>query len=225
MDSGISILVGVGLAAACGMRVFMPLLAMSIAAHTGMLEPGSAMAWIGTWPALLALSTATVVEVVAYYIPWLDNLLDTLATPAAALAGAAAAATVMLPTDAHFAPTWQWAGALLAGGGAAGAVQVTTVAARAISTATTGGTGNSVVATAENAGAAGVSLMFLIAPVLGAAMILTAGFLGYRWFARRSKSPAAVVAAAGPAAASTPVPTPRRGFPFRLLPRLRLSRG
>ncbi len=80
-------LLGIGLAAACGFRVFVPLLVVSIAAVSGNLELGSGSGWIRTWPALIVFAVATVLEIVAYYVVWLDNLLDTIATPAPAAAG------------------------------------------------------------------------------------------------------------------------------------------
>lgn len=201
MEAVLSVAVGIGLAAACGMRVFLPLLAMSVATHLGLLNPGGATgAWLGTWPSLLALSTAASVEVVAYYIPWLDNVLDSIATPLATVAGALAAAAVMLPPETHAALAstiagagdgsagsasgWQWAASLVSGGATAGLVQVSSVVTRAASTVGTGGAGNPVVATAENAGAATLSITMIIAPLIGLTLLLLAVFLGYRWFFR-----------------------------------------
>ena len=79
--------VGVSLSAACGFRIFVPMLAISIAARSGHLTLAGGFEWIGSWPAIVTFSVATALEIAAYYIPWLDNLLDTIATPAAAVAG------------------------------------------------------------------------------------------------------------------------------------------
>src|ERR1043165_470437 len=87
MDTALSICVGVGLSAACGFRVFVPLLIMSIASISGHLHLAQGFAWIGSYPALIAFGVATVLEIAGYYIPWLDHLLDTMATPAAIVAG------------------------------------------------------------------------------------------------------------------------------------------
>jgi hypothetical protein len=38
------------------------------------------MTWLGSDAALVAFATALVVEIGAYYVPWLDNALDTIAT-------------------------------------------------------------------------------------------------------------------------------------------------
>jgi uncharacterized membrane protein len=87
----VDVLVGVGtglaLAAAAGFRVFVPLLFVSFAARTGWLPLSTGFEWMGTTPALVVFATATVLEIAAYYFPFFDNLLDTIATPAAVLAG------------------------------------------------------------------------------------------------------------------------------------------
>ena len=92
MDTLVSICVGLGLAAACGFRVFLPLAVMSIATKAGMVSPSEHLAWVGTWPAVVAFSTACVAEVAGYYVPWVDHALDAVATPAAIVAGALVAA-------------------------------------------------------------------------------------------------------------------------------------
>ncbi len=162
LEQILAIMVGVALSATCGFRVFVPLLVMSISAHTGHLPEGVGFEWIGSTPALILLGTATLLEVGAYYIPWLDNLMDTVATPAAVVAGTVITASVI----GDVSPMLKWAMALIAGGGAAGGVQGTTVLLRGASTATTGGIGNPVVSTAE-LGAAGVgAVVALFFPIL-----------------------------------------------------------
>src|SRR5438876_9605685 len=138
MDTALSICVGIGLSAACGFRVFVPLLIMSIASLSGHLTLASQFQWIGTYPALIAFGVATALEIGGYYIPWLDHLLDTMATPAAIVAGTVVTAAIVTNTS----PMLKWTLAIIAGGGAAGLVQGTTVLARGVSTATTGGLGN-----------------------------------------------------------------------------------
>src|SRR6266404_3033095 len=99
METLLSICVGVGLSAACGFRVFVPLLVMSIAAASGHLTLAHGFEWIGSNPALVAFSVATVVEIAAYYIPWVDNLLDAIATPAAVIAGTLVTASMVTGTS------------------------------------------------------------------------------------------------------------------------------
>jgi len=147
METLLSICVGIGLSAACGFRVFVPLLVMSIAALSGHLTLAHGFEWIGSYPALVAFAVATCLEIAGYYIPWVDHLLDTVATPAAIIAGTLVSASLV----ADVSPLLRWALAIIAGGGAAGMVQATTVLTRGASSAGTAGLGNPLVATAENA--------------------------------------------------------------------------
>jgi len=178
------VLLGIGLAAACGFRVFVPLLVVSIAALSGRLELASGFGWLGTWPALVVFAVATVLEIVAYYVPWLDNLLDTIATPAAVVAGIVVTAAVV--TKMH--PVVRWPLAIIAGGGIAGIIQAATVAIRGASTATTGGVANPVAATVEAGGATGMSLLSLIAPgIAGVAAVLLVAALAWLLFRIRRR--------------------------------------
>jgi hypothetical protein len=145
MQELLSICVGIGLAAACGFRVFVPLLIVSVAANTGHLSLAQSFQWMGTPVALITFSVATALEVGGYYVPWIDNLLDSLATPAAVVAGTVVSASVF--TD--MSPFLKWTLAAIAGGGTAGVIQTGTVLTRAASTATTGGVANALVATGE----------------------------------------------------------------------------
>jgi hypothetical protein len=159
--------VGLGLSAAAGLRVFIPLLLTGVAARLGILPLTPGMAWIASDVALVAFATATVLEIVAYYVPWLDNLLDTISAPAAVTAGImiTAAATPDLP------PFLRWTLAIVAGGGTAGIVQASTALLRLKSSAFTGGTGNPLVATGELAGSIVLSLMALLTPLLALAVV------------------------------------------------------
>jgi hypothetical protein len=176
LDLALSIALGVGLAAAVGFRVFLPMLVMSIAAYSGHLSLSSGFAWLGTAPALVMLSVAALLEILAYYIPGVDNLLDAIATPAALIAGTVVSAAVM--TD--LPPIVKWTTAVIAGGGAAGLTQGLTSLLRAKSTVMTAGLGNHVLATGELGAALIVSLLALVAPL--AAVGLVALFC---WFAVR----------------------------------------
>jgi len=162
LETVLSIALGVGLAAACGFRVFVPLLVAAIAARSGHLTLSPGFAWLGGDSALLALSVATIFEVLAYSVPWLDHLLDAAATPAAVVAGVVASAAVFVDLP----PVVRWGAAVILGGGAAGAVQAGTVLARLKSTLFTGGAGNIAVALLELAGAALLSLLAILAPAL-----------------------------------------------------------
>ena len=167
-DLALSIVLGIALAAATGFRVFLPMLIVSGAANTGHLQLDNSFAWLGTPSALTMLSVASLAEVLAYYVPVIDNLLDTLATPAALIAGTIVSAAVM--TDVP--PMVKWTAAVIAGGGIAGLTQGLTGMLRAHSTVLTGGIGNPVIATAELGGALLVSFLALVAPAAAIALVI-----------------------------------------------------
>ena len=181
LDVIISICLGLGLSAACGFRVFVPLLALSIATMTDYLQPAAGWEWIGTWPALICLATATALEIGAYYVPWIDNALDSIATPAAFVAGTLT--TLAVVTD--LPPLWKWSLALIAGGGIAGLIQAATVGIRGTSTVTTGGLGNFVVSTGELLLSLVTTLLALLLPILGAVLVVVILVWVAMRFARR----------------------------------------
>jgi hypothetical protein len=186
MEILLSICVGIGLSAACGFRVFVPLLIMSIASSAGHLTLAPGFHWISSNPALIAFSVATVLEIAGYYIPWVDHLLDSLSTPAAIVAGMIVTASCV--TDVS--PFLRWTLAVIAGGGAATVVQAATVLLRGASTLTTGGLANPLFATTELAGAVTTSIVSLFAPVLGLLIALGAVvFLGVKLFGRKAYRP------------------------------------
>jgi hypothetical protein len=182
-DLALSIALGVGLAAATGFRVFLPMLVMSAAAYSGHLHLGDSFAWLGTPSALILLGVAALSEILGYYIPGVDNLLDALATPAAFVAGTVVAAAVI--TD--LPPLVKWSTAIIAGGGVAGLTQSATAVLRAKSTVLTGGLGNSVIATGELGGSLLISLLALAAPLAALLLVIVFLWLAIRSFRRLSR--------------------------------------
>jgi len=186
MEQVLSICVGIGLSAACGFRVFIPLLIMSIASLSGHLTLAHGFEWIGTYPALVSFAVATCLEIAGYYIPWLDHLLDSLATPAAIVAGTIVTASAV--TD--MSPFLKWTLAVIAGGGAAGLVQSATVITRGASTLATGGLANPLVASLELGGATITSVLALVAPILAVLLLLTLVFFLGRSALRKARNAA-----------------------------------
>ena len=162
METLLGLFVGIGLSAACGFRIFVPLLGMSIASMTGHLQLSAGFDWIGTWPALIAFSAATTLEVGAYYVPWVDHLLDAVATPTAIVAGTLVTASMV----GDISPFLKWSLAAIAGGGVAGTVQLGTVATRGASLVATGGGGNFVVSTMELAISVLMTVFAIVVPVI-----------------------------------------------------------
>ena len=168
LQYALPVMLGISLAAATGFRVFIPLLILGLSAKAGYTPLTEGLAWVSTTPALLMLAVAAIAEILAYYIPGVDNLLDTLATPAAILAGIGVSAAVM--TD--LPPMLKWTLAIIAGGGAAAITQGTTTALRGSSTAFTGGIGNHILATGELFAAIILPLLALLLPYIAFAVVV-----------------------------------------------------
>ncbi len=193
MDTLVSLCVGLGLAAACGFRVFLPLAIMSLASKAGMIHPSEHFAWVASWPAVMAFSTACLAEIAGYYIPWVDHALDAAATPAAIIAGS----LVAVSQFGHLDPLLGWSSGIIGGGGLAAAVQGLTVMTRAASTATTGGVGNPVVSTVENGAAATVATASIVSPIaVGVLIVLVLALVVRRVLARRARAAKAMRTAA-----------------------------
>ncbi len=168
METFLSIAVGIGLAAACGFRVFVPLLILNLAATGGALTLPSGFAWMGSHTATVAFAVATAAEVIGYYVPWFDHVLDTIATPAAIAAGTLTTAAFL--TDVS--PFLKWTTALIAGGGTAGLIQASTVFLRAKSSLATGGTANPLFSTMEVAGAVVTAILAILLPLVCIVLVL-----------------------------------------------------
>jgi hypothetical protein len=163
-----SVILGLGLSSAAGFRIFIPALITSLGAHYGQIDLAANMQWMATWPAIITLSIATIAEVLAYYIPFIDNLLDTIATPAAALCGTLLMGSTIIDID----PLIKWPISIIAGGGMATAIQGGTSVIRAASSSTTGGMANPVVSTIEAVFAAVLSLLSIVLPIAAGLVIL-----------------------------------------------------
>ena|SRR6187455_1943651 len=185
-----NVAMGIALSACAGFRVFVPMLAASIAAHFNIIDLPTDLEWLGGWPAIICFGTASIAEIGAYYIPFLDNILDTIATPLSIIAGTVLSFSIFPITEQE--PLLRWGAALLAGGTAAGTIHLGTGLLRLFSTKTTAGTGNVVLATTENAAAISGSVLSFIIPVLAAILVVVLIVwilikLGNRIFKNRSR--------------------------------------
>jgi hypothetical protein len=168
-ESLIALAVGLGLAAAAGMRVFLPLFVLGVSGASGIVPLADGWSWVASPAALIGLGTAMALEIGAYYIPWLDNALDVLATPAALIAGMMATASVLIDVP----PMLKWAIVIIGGGGMAGLTQGASVLARAKSSALTGGLANPAVSTVEWMGALLIALLAVLLPIAALLLVLT----------------------------------------------------
>jgi len=169
--------IGIGLAAATGFRVFLPIFIVSLTSYMGWIPMNEHFAWIAGLPTLIITGVATVVEILAYYIPFVDHLLDTISIPLATIAGTILFASQF--ADINSFP--QWAMAIIAGGGTAAAVSSVFAGTRAASTATTGGIGNHLVSTTENAGAAVMTGIALAVPVIAFILVIVLLYLVFKF--------------------------------------------
>lgn len=182
----ISLLMGLGLSASSGFRVFVPLLVASIATKMGILQLGDGFQWMGSTPAIIAFAAATLFEIGGYYIPFVDNVLDTITTPASVIAGTLLTASAILP---DIDPMLKWGLGIVVGGGSAGIIQAGTALTRATSTATTAGTANPIVATVEHIFSIVGSILSLVIPFIIAGIVcvvmLVFLFFVIRYFKKR----------------------------------------
>lgn len=185
-EIGVALCLGIALSACCGFRVFLPLLIASFAVKFGWMPVEWAAPWLGNWVAIISFAAAAVVEIAAYYIPVLDNFLDALAAPLAV--GAGILITTSLLPQGDWEPLLRWTLGIIAGGGVAGTVHLGTGLLRLLSTKTTAGMGNGVLATGEHVAAGVGTLLSLLLPVLMA--IFAVGmvvFIVYRLIVRKNR--------------------------------------
>ncbi|MDE3248432.1 MAG: DUF4126 domain-containing protein [Bacteroidota bacterium] len=178
-----SVALGIALSACCGFRVFVPLLAAALAGHFHWYQFASDMQWLGSMPAMVCFGTAALVEIAAYYFPFLDNILDAIAAPLAVMAGAVLAFAILPEGGGN--QLLRWVAAIIAGGATAGTIHAGTGLLRLFSTKATLGVGNPVVASGENLLAVLGSLLSFIMPVIIAAiLLLLAIWIGYKGLKR-----------------------------------------
>ncbi len=164
METLLAICLGIGLSAACGFRVFVPMLIAGVAARAGWVTLSDGFDWLDSWPAITACAVATALEIGAYYVPWLDNALDSIASPFAVIAGVIVSAACIHDID----PLLKWSLAIIAGGGTAGTIKLGVAGLRLSSTSFTGGLGNSIVSTVEWITSTIMSVLSILLPILAA---------------------------------------------------------
>lgn len=174
MDTLLAIGLGLGLAAASGLRVFLPILILGLSDRLGLADAGPALAWASTTPALIAFGIAALAEVLGYTFPVVDHALDTIATPAAVISGAVLTASQLgMSMDTPVGSAAGWIAGAAAGGGVAAAVQSTSVGVRAASTLTTAAIANPILSALENIGALVLSILSVLLPaVVGLGLLL-----------------------------------------------------
>lgn len=170
---------GLGLAAATGLRAFLPLLLVAVLArfHVLGLDFGDRFDWLSSNTALIALSVAVVAELLLDKIPVVDSLMDTVMT----LVRPVLAVVLVMAAFDHADPALMPLLALIAGPAALfshGGKALT----RPVVTTATGGLGNPVASVLEDIWSVILVGLALLAPLLiPVALILTA-WVGWRVF-------------------------------------------
>lgn len=184
MDIALGIILGVCLSAAVGFRIFVPMLVLSVASSLEYVGLSESYMWISSLPAMIAFGVATVLEITGYYVPWMDNMLDTISTPLAPIAGVVAAGSVVVDID----PLLSWTIAIILGGGTALSVELLTVKARALSSFFTGGLGNVVVASGELFFSTFISLLAIVIPIVAFLFLLFMVFIMWKLIRRETET-------------------------------------
>lgn len=179
----ISIFIGIGLSAAVGFRVFLPLLVLSLAGFYDVIPLNESWQWMASITTVITMGIATCIEIFGYYIPWVDNLLDTIALPLATLAGTA----VMVATLTDLNPIITWGLAIIAGGGTAAAIKGNTSAARLTSSTTTGGLANPVLTTVETGTSIIMAIAAIFVPIIAFVLVLFLFFVIFRIYKKLRK--------------------------------------
>ncbi|MGB7529061.1 DUF4126 domain-containing protein [Sphingobacterium cellulitidis] len=173
----ISLFVGIGLAAATGFRVFLPIFFLSLGSYLGWIPLDQSYAWIGGLPAVIATGLATIVEILAYYIPFIDNILDSITVPLATIAG-----SLLFASQFTEVSNWiQWSLAIIAGGGTAATISSVFAGTRAASSGTTAGVANPAISTIETIGSTIMSILAIFLPILAGICVLVILYLAFKF--------------------------------------------
>jgi hypothetical protein len=162
MELFFSLLIGIGLSATSGFRLFLPFLVLSAASLSGHLALSPSFEWLGTYPALAVFAVAALFEILAYFFPFVDNLLSTISIPFAMIAGTVITASLLM----DMGPLLTWSLAIIAGGGASLTTKTASTLLHTGSTAVSGGTANPVVSAVETVYSVVMAIVSIVAPVL-----------------------------------------------------------
>lgn len=176
-QAAVSLVLGLALSACCGLRVFVPLLVAACGQHWGWLSLNENFQWLGHTYSIAIFAIAAIIEILAYKIPFLDNALDTITTPASIVAGTLLTAGHIINLD----PSLRWTLALIVGGGSAGIIQLATTLMRGTSTTTTAGVANPFFATGESVAAIFLSVFALILPLISGIIIILVLFAAIKF--------------------------------------------
>ena len=179
-----ALLMGFSLAAACGLRAFLPLFVIGLGVRAGLLTMSDGFEWMGSYPALICFGFATLLEILADKIPAVDHVLDAGGVFVRPLAGAVAASCLIKGFD----PMMTVVIGIIVGSSVAGVVHTLKGSLRLLSTATTGGIANPVISVIEDAAATVTSVISIFLPYLVAGVVILALFIAANRMASRRRS-------------------------------------
>ena len=169
----VSIFLAIGLSAACGFRVFIPPLTYGLLYKAELVQLDTSWNWIGNDWVVAVLFLAAIIEIFGNLIPWVDNLLDILATPASIMAGTILSASCL----SDISPGLQWILSVTSGVLITGGFQLSTISLRGMSTFLTGGLANPIFSIIEDLISLGITLTIIFSPIIGIIVIFLIAFL------------------------------------------------
>ena len=177
METVMAILVGLALSATAGFRIFTPLLITGIFVRTEWVTLSEGFEWIGSTPALVAFTIATLIEIGVNYLPVLGTFLKMIAATAATVAGTLLTASFIGDME----PFLMWSIAIIGGGGLATVTHATTSVVKGISE--TAAVSPVVSAIEDGLAVIGPILIFLV-PVLAVVVLAVALYLVFKAYQR-----------------------------------------
>ncbi|MFZ4261338.1 DUF4126 domain-containing protein [Sphingobacterium sp. HJSM2_6] len=173
----ISLFVGVGLAAATGFRVFLPIFLISLGSYLGWFPLAASFSWMSGISVVIGTGIAMVCEIAAYYLPFIDNVLDSITVPLATVAGTILVAGQFTEINSFV----QWALGLIAGGGTAATISAAMAGTRALSSSTTAGIANPIVSTVETLFSTIMSFISIFLPILAIVLVAILLLMTYKF--------------------------------------------
>ena len=170
-----SFCLAIGLSAACGFRVFVPPLTYGIFYKANLVELSDSWIWIGNDWVILLFALATIIEILATFIPFIDNTLDIISTPVSMIAGTVLASSSLSNLD----PGLQWLLSIICGIGVTGSFQFSTVTLRGMLSVFTGGILNPFFSLLEDTIAFLIAISTILIPIFGLILIIFIALIIY----------------------------------------------
>lgn len=159
---------GIVLAAAAGLRAFLPLAAVSWAVRLEWIAPHEAFAWLGSTTAVVIFTVAVAVEVAGDKVPAVDHALDAIESFLKPLAGALVVAAPLIELD----PLYGLVLGLVTGGALAGGIHILKAKGRLVGNFLTFGLAAPVLSLIEDAITLALVVLAILLPVVALALAI-----------------------------------------------------